>query len=109
MAVTTAQKRKQFDFRMLGLNLAAYLNWLLANWPAVSLTPMDSRSRKIWMDFALTAMFIGLFSLSKKDFFIDLAVVFGSILIVVAVGFFFPGSTGVKVATVIASAIGDGD
>lgn len=64
---------------------------------------------KYGMDFALPAMFIGLLVLqivSKKDFFIDLAVAFSSILIVVAVSFLFPGSTGVIVATIVASTIG---
>ncbi|MFJ9382248.1 hypothetical protein ACIROD_00625 [Peribacillus sp. NPDC101481] len=45
LAATTAQKRKRFDFIMLGHNLEAYINWSLAK--AVS---------------ALTAMFTGLLS-----------------------------------------------
>jgi predicted branched-subunit amino acid permease len=46
LAVTTAQKRAQFDFRMLGHNLAAYLNWLLANMAGGSLRQWISNPEK---------------------------------------------------------------
>ncbi|MEY9867519.1 4-azaleucine resistance transporter AzlC [Peribacillus sp. B2I2] len=110
VAVTTAQKKKQLDFKwMLGLNLAAYLNWFIANMAGGFFGQWIPNPEKYGMDFALPAMFIGLLVLqivSKKDFFIDLAVAFSSILIVVAVSFLFPGSTGVIVATIVASTIG---
>ncbi|SIR74416.1 4-azaleucine resistance probable transporter AzlC [Peribacillus simplex] len=110
VAVTMAQKRKQLDYKwMLGLNLAAYLNWFIANMAGGFFGQWIPDPEKYGMDFALPAMFIGLLVLqilSKKDIFIDLAVAFSSILIVVAASFFFPGSTGVIVATVVASTIG---
>lgn len=110
VAVTTAQKKKQLDFKwMLGLNLAAYFNWFIANMAGGFFGQWIPNPEKYGMDFALPAMFIGLLVLqivSKKDFFIDLAVAFSSILIVVAVSFLFPGSTGVIVATIVASTIG---
>ncbi|MGG4265152.1 AzlC family ABC transporter permease [Peribacillus simplex] len=110
VAVTSAQKKKQLDFKwMLGLNLAAYLNWFIANMAGGFFGQWIPDPEKYGMDFALPAMFIGLLVLqilSKKAFFIDLAVASSSILIVVAVSFFFPGSTGVIVATIVASTIG---
>lgn len=93
------------------MNLAAYLNWLLANMAGYFFGQWIPDPEKYGTDFALPAMFIGLLVLqilSKKDFFIDLAVAFSSLLIVVAASFFFPGSTGVIGAMVIASAI-DGE
>lgn len=110
VAVTQAQKKKKLDFKwMLGLNLAAYLNWFVANMAGGFFGQWIPNPEKYGLDFALPAMFIGLLVLqilSKKKFFIDLVVALSAILIVVAISFIFPGSTGVIVATILASAIG---
>ena len=61
------------------------------------------------LDFALPGMFIGLLViqiLSQKKYFVDIIVALSAVLIVVVVSFYFTGSAGVMIATILASTIG---
>ncbi|UOY92768.1 AzlC family ABC transporter permease [Ectobacillus sp. JY-23] len=68
VATTYLEKRKQGDYYwMLGLNITAYLNWIIANILGALFGSWIHDPEKFGMDFALTAMFIGLFVLQIKS------------------------------------------
>lgn len=110
VAITNALNKKRLDFKwMLGLNIAAYLNWAIANIVGGLLGQWISTPEKYGLDFALPAMFIGLLVLqimSQKKYFVNIMVGLSAIGIIVLSSFLFPGSTGVILATIVASTIG---
>jgi len=110
VAINHAQGKKQVNYRwMLGLNIAAYLNWILANIAGGFLGQWISNPERFGLDFALPGMFIGLLVLqilSQKKYFVDIMVALSAVLIVIAVSFFSFGSAGIMLATILASTIG---
>ncbi|MGE7603585.1 AzlC family ABC transporter permease [Peribacillus sp. NPDC097675] len=110
VAINHAQLKKTVDFKwMLGLNVTAYLNWFIANMAGGFFGQWIPTPEKYGMDFALPAMFIGLLVLqilSQKKYFFDIVVAVTAIFIVVLASFVFSGSTGVIIATILASTIG---
>lgn len=110
VAITNALNKKQLNFKwMLGLNIAAYLNWAIANIAGGLLGQWISDPEKYGLDFALPAMFIGLIILqlmSQKTYFLNIMVGLSAIGIIILSSFLFPGSAGVILATIIASTIG---
>lgn len=94
---------------MLGLNITAYLNWLIANIAGAYLGQWIPNPEAYGLDFALPAMFIGLLvlqMLSRKEYIIDLFVAFSAVIIVIIVSFLFSGSTSIIVATILGATIG---
>jgi 4-azaleucine resistance transporter AzlC len=94
---------------MLGLNITAYLNWLIANIAGGVFGKWIPNPEAFGLDFALPAMFIGLLVLqiiSQKKFFVDIMVAISAIVIVVGASFIFSGSLGIIVATILGSTIG---
>jgi 4-azaleucine resistance transporter AzlC len=94
---------------MLGLNVTAYLNWLLATIAGGLLGKWIPNPEAFGLDFALPAMFIGLLVLqlhSSQKLLIHLIVVLSSVLIVIGASYIFPGSIGIIVAAVLSSTIG---
>lgn len=64
VAVTKLTGRTEGSYRwMLGLNVTAYLNWLAANLAGGVFGHWIDSPEKYGLDFALPAMFIGLFML----------------------------------------------
>ncbi len=110
VAIHEAAKRKQIHEKwMHGLNLTAYLNWIIANIAGAYLGQWISDPEKYGLDFALPAMFIGLLILaivSRKKVKLDIIVAVCAIVIAVAVAIVYPGNVGVIIATVVASTIG---
>lgn len=110
VAITHAYNNKQLDYKwMLGLNLTAYVNWILANIAGGFFGQWIPTPEKFGLDFALPAMFIGLFMLqimSQKKYFVDLMVGLCAVCMVVIASFIFPGSVGVIIATIVASTVG---
>ncbi|MGX2959951.1 AzlC family ABC transporter permease [Peribacillus sp. JNUCC 23] len=110
VAITHAQSKKQLDYKwMLGLNIAAYLNWVLATIAGGIFGQWIPDPERFGLDFALPAMFIGLLVLqilSQKKYFTDIIVAVSSGIIVVAASFFVSGSAGVILATILSATIG---
>ncbi|USK58070.1 AzlC family ABC transporter permease [Peribacillus asahii] len=110
VAINHAQHKKQLNYKwMLGLNITAYLNWVLANIAGGFFGQWIPTPEKYGLDFALPAMFIGLLILqimSHKKYFVDSIVALSAVLIVVISSFLFPGSAGVIIATIAAATIG---
>ena len=111
VAINHLQNKRQASYRwMLGLNISAYLNWVIANIAGGYFGKWIPNPEAFGLDFALSGMFIGLLViqiLSQKKYFVDIAVAISSVAIVIMVSFFFSsGSAGVIVATILASTIG---
>lgn len=94
---------------MHGLNITAHLNWFIANLMGAVFSQWVSNPEQLGLDFALAAMFIGLLVLSmagRKQTGRDVAVAAAAAVIAVISVILMPGSLGIIIATVAASAIG---
>ncbi|MCM3628514.1 AzlC family ABC transporter permease [Paenibacillus glycanilyticus] len=94
---------------MNGLNVTAYLNWILATMAGAFLGQWITNPEKLGLDFALSAMFIGLLVLQligRKKLARDLIVILCAVLVVVGVSMVTSGSVAVIIATVTAATIG---
>lgn len=94
---------------MLGLNLTAYLNWLVANIAGAYFGKWIPNPEAYGLDFALSAMFIGLLVLqmvSRKEYVIDILVAFSAVVLVIIVSFLLSGSTSIIIATILGATIG---
>ena len=110
VAINHLQNKRQASYRwMIGLNISAYLNWVIANLAGGYFGKWIPNPEAFGLDFALSGMFIGLLViqiLSQKKYFVDIAVAISAVAIVIMVSFFSSGSAGVIVATILASTIG---
>ncbi|GLX70461.1 AzlC family ABC transporter permease [Paenibacillus glycanilyticus] len=94
---------------MNGLNVTAYLNWILATAAGAFLGQWITNPEKFGLDFALSAMFIGLLVLQligRQRLFRDLIVVVSAVIIVVGTSMVTSGSIAVIIATISAATIG---
>ncbi|NIK71666.1 AzlC family ABC transporter permease [Paenibacillus sp. BK720] len=94
---------------MNGLNVTAYLNWILATMAGAFLGQWITNPEKFGLDFALPAMFIGLLVLQllgRQKLFRDMVVVVSAVIIVVGASTVTSGSVAVIIATVSAATIG---
>lgn len=94
---------------MHGLNITAYLNWFLANMAGAVLGQWISSPEDWGLDFALSAMFIGLLVLtliSRSKYALDIATGLIAMLIAVGLSILWSPSIGVIAAAIIASTIG---
>ena len=110
VAITEAAKTKRISEKwMHGLNITAYVNWLIANLAGAFLAQWISNPEKFGLAFALPAMFIGILVLSmvgRNRIKLDIVVAIIAVVIAVGSSFFLSSSMGVIVATIIASTIG---
>lgn len=110
VAINEAAKRNRLSERwMHGLNLAAYANWFVANMAGAFLGHWITDHEKLGLDYALTAMFIGLLVLAmagRKGLKRDTAIAVLSGAVAVASAWFISGSLGVILATIVASTVG---
>ncbi|MFJ8526961.1 AzlC family ABC transporter permease [Bacillus sp. NPDC094106] len=95
---------------MLGLNVTAYVNWIIATIIGGLFGEWIPDPHTYGMDYALPAMFIGLFVLqlisSKPKLAIHLSVAIAAIIIAYGSHFFMPASVAVIIATLAAATIG---
>ncbi|RAL24030.1 AzlC family ABC transporter permease [Thermoflavimicrobium daqui] len=104
-----SNKSKVNEYWMFGLNFTAYINWCLANVVGGILGDWIPQPEKFGLDFALPAMFIGLFVLqilSRRKFSLDTLVTISSVVVAIGASYFFSDSTSVMIATIIAATIG---
>lgn len=110
VSINHLQGRKRASYKwMIGLNITAYLNWAFANIVGGYFGKWIPNPESFGLDFALPGMFIGLLVIqimSQKKYFVDIMVALSAVLIVVVVSSYSSGSTGVMVATIIATTIG---
>ncbi|MCI1695405.1 AzlC family ABC transporter permease [Aneurinibacillus aneurinilyticus] len=104
-----ANRKLANDRWMFGLNITAYVNWLIANVAGGIFGQWIAKPEDYGLDFALPAMFIGLLVLQilgRAKVRIDLLVAISAIAITVGVSFLFSGGIDIIVATVLAATIG---
>ncbi|TCZ80795.1 branched-chain amino acid ABC transporter permease [Paenibacillus albiflavus] len=110
VAINQAANKKLISERwMHGLNIAAYINWIVATIAGAFLGEWITNPQKLGLDFALPAMFIGLLVLmmvSRAKIFVDVCVAIIAVVIVIGVTLVSSASVGVIVATIIAAIIG---
>ncbi|KEK24694.1 AzlC family ABC transporter permease [Bacillus gaemokensis] len=111
LAVQQASKQQYLSERwMLGLNVTGYLNWIIANVIGGIFGEWIPDPHTYGMDYALPAMFIGLFVLqlisSHPKLAIHLSVAIVAIVIAYGTHFFVPASVAVIIATLVAATIG---
>jgi len=110
VAMTKLVGRERGSYQwMLGLNLTAYLNWLLANVAGGILGQWIASPSTYGLDFALAAMFIGLFVLQltmRKKYGLDLIVAISAVIVTIVGSIFVSESAGVMMAIVMAASIG---
>ncbi|GGH18567.1 branched-chain amino acid ABC transporter permease [Paenibacillus segetis] len=105
----TADKDYISEKWMHGLNITAYLNWIVATLAGAFLGQWITNPEKFGLDFALPAMFIGLLVIqfvSRGKIAKDLVVAISAVVIVLGTSFFLSGSIAIIVATVIAATLG---
>ncbi|GIN87765.1 branched-chain amino acid ABC transporter permease [Heyndrickxia sporothermodurans] len=110
VAINQLSTKKLANYKwMIGLNITAYLNWIVANIAGGFFGKWIPNPESFGLDYALPAMFIGLLVLqilSQKKYFVDIMVGISAIVIVVAVSFFLSASVGIIVATILGATIG---
>ncbi|WP_183604470.1 AzlC family ABC transporter permease [Paenibacillus phyllosphaerae] len=110
VASSVGQLKHRLSERFMhGLNITAYVNWILANIAGAILGEYISSPEAYGLDFALVAMFIGLLILqmvSRKKLRTDIAVGVSAILLVVFLGSLGAGSLSVIGAAVLAAGLG---
>lgn len=110
VAIQQSAKRQAIDERwMHGLNVTAYLNWILANIAGAYLGQWIASPEALGLDFALPAMFIGLLVLtiaSRSKYKLDIIVALIAALVAVGASMLWSASIGVILATIIASTLG---
>ncbi|CAM4415937.1 AzlC family ABC transporter permease [Paenibacillus typhae] len=105
----SARKKAISEKWMHGLNITAYLNWIIANLAGAVLGQWISSPEEWGLDFALPAMFIGLLVLtliSRSRYALDITVGLIAMIIAVGLSILWSPSIGVIAAAVIASTIG---
>ncbi|MED0677815.1 AzlC family ABC transporter permease [Aneurinibacillus thermoaerophilus] len=108
-ATRLSGKARGSDRWMFGLNFTGYLNWLLANMAGGIFGQWLTSPEKFGLDFALPAMFIGLFMLQlieRSKFGVDLVVAISAVVIAIAGTVFVSENAGVLIAIIIAANIG---
>ncbi|MGW9100427.1 AzlC family ABC transporter permease [Priestia megaterium] len=112
VAVNKISKGEKLNDRwMNGLNITAYLSWILACVMGALLGKWISNPEAFGLDFSLTAMFVALLvlqlqSVKDKKQKLYLSLVLYMVVAMVLLSFFVPSHVAVIVATVIVASIG---
>jgi 4-azaleucine resistance transporter AzlC len=104
-----ADKKQANYYWMLGLNVTAYVNWILANVLGALLGQWVAKPETFGLDFALTAMFIGLYVMqtaARRRIRADMIVTAAAVLITLIAGQFISGNIAVLLAIIGAATVG---
>lgn len=111
VAMLEGLNKKEIPYHwMVGLNITAYLNWILANIIGAMFGSMITNSEKYGVDFALAAMFAGLlvFQLmgEKSKLKLYLLVTMFTVIAFFVITSIFPGIWSVILTAIIGSTFG---
>jgi 4-azaleucine resistance transporter AzlC len=104
----TGKKEASFAW-LLGLNITAYINWLIANVLGGIMGGWVTNTEAFGMDFALPAMFAALLVLQivgRDRKLIEISIALFTVVCLIVVNYLIPGMWGVMLATVIGSTVG---
>lgn len=110
LAILKGKHDNNINFKwMLGINIAAYLNWVLANFLGALLGSLIYNYKIFGLDFALPAMFIGLLISSikqnnnkKHSFIIVFFAIFSFSILVI----FFSTNTSIMISSILGALLG---
>lgn len=110
LASSKSNNKENIGYRwMMGINLTAYVNWILATFIGAYFSSLIYDYKKFGLDFALTAMFIGLLISSVKEnskIKQSLLIIVSSILALIISIKFFSVNTGIMIAAMFGACIG---
>ena len=110
LASSKSNNKDNIGYRwMMGINLTAYLNWILATFIGAYFSSLIYDYKKFGLDFALTAMFIGLLISSVKEnskIKQSLLIIVSSVLALIISIKFFSVNTGIMIAAIFGACIG---
>ena len=102
-------KNKKIDhWWMMGLNIAAYLNWIIATGIGVVIGNLIPDYKIFGLDFALTAMFVGLLISSIENIKLkkSIIIILTSVVILILSTKFVSTSLGVIIAAIFGALVG---
>ena len=102
-------KNKKIDYWwMMGLNIAAYLNWIIATGIGVVIGKLIPDYKIFGLDFALTAMFVGLLISSIENIKLkkSIIIILTSVVILILSTKFVSTSLGVIIAAIFGALVG---
>lgn len=109
VAANEGIRNKNINFWwMTGLNIAAYINWAIATCIGVLIGNLIPDYKALGLDFALTAMFIGLLISSAENTKLKKAciIIFVSVISLLITTKFMSTNTGIIIASVIGAGAG---
>lgn len=109
VASTEGINNKKIDYWwMMGLNIAAYLNWIIATGIGVLIGNLIPDYKMFGLDFALTAMFVGLLISSIENIKLkkSIIIILTSIIILILSTKFVSTSLGVIIAAIFGALVG---
>lgn len=110
VAINEATRKHQLSEKwMHGLNITAYVNWLIANVAGGFLAQWISNPEKFGLAYALPAMFIGILVLTilgRGKIKLDIFIVMIAVIIAVGSSFMLSASMGIIIATIIGATTG---
>ncbi|MCE4049307.1 AzlC family ABC transporter permease [Bacillus sp. Au-Bac7] len=105
----SAEKNNISEKWMHGLNITAYVNWLIANLAGAYFAKWITNPDALGLEFALPAVFIGLLAISisvRKTVRIDILVSIIATIMIIVCSWWLSGSLSIIIATILAATIG---
>lgn len=110
LAASKGSNENKIDYIwMLGVNIVAYLNWIVANLLGALFGSLIYDYKIFGLDFALSAMFIGLLISSlkeKDDKKISVVIVFSTVIALMLLIQFMSANTAIMIASILGAFIG---
>jgi len=110
LAASKGSNENKIDYIwMLGVNIVAYLNWIVANLLGALLGSLIYDYKIFGLDFALSAMFIGLLISSVKekgDKKTSVVIVFSTVITLMLLIQFISANTAIMIASILGAFIG---
>lgn len=110
LAASKGSNENKIDYIwMLGVNIVAYLNWIVANLLGALLGSLIYDYKIFGLDFALSAMFIGLLISSikeKDDKKTSAVIVFSTVIALMLLIQFISANTAIMIASILGAFIG---
>lgn len=110
VAIQKAAKKRHINEKwMHGLNVTAYINWLIANLAGAFFAQWIKNPESLGLEFTLPAIFIGLLTISiveRKILRLDLIVSILSVILVMVCSVWLSSSISIIIATIVATTIG---
>lgn len=110
LAASKGSNENKINYKwMLGVNIIAYLNWIIANFLGAFFGSLIYNYKIFGLDFALSAMFMGLLISSikeKGDKRISVIIVFSTVIVLILLIQFISVNASIIIASILGSFMG---